>query len=76
MCQQTKYSNQSPRGLLQPLPILEKIWEDVAMDFITCLPTSHGYSTILVVGDRLSKQAHLGVFPKTYSTPKVADLFS
>ena len=46
------------------------------MDFITCLPTSHGYSTIIVVVDRLSKQANFGVLLKTYSAPKVADLFA
>ena len=46
------------------------------MDFITCLPTSHGYSPILVVIDRLSKQAHFGVLPKNYLSPKVADLFT
>ena len=46
------------------------------MDFITGLPNSHGYTTILVVVDRLSKQAHFGGLAKTYTTQKVAELFS
>ena len=46
------------------------------MDFITSLPNSHRYTTILVVVDRLSKQAHFGGLARTYTAQKVADLFS
>ena len=46
------------------------------MDFVTCLPNSKGYTAVLVVVDRLSKQAHFGALPKSYSATRVADLFS
>ena len=67
--------HQAPGGLIQPLPIPEKVWEDLAMDFITGIPNSEGHSTILVVFDRLSKQAHFGPLPRNHSTSRIASLF-
>ena len=76
ICQRVKYSTQATPGLLQPLPILDNVWEDLSMDFIIGLPVSEGYSTILVVVDRFSKQSHFGALPMNYSAPKVAQLFA
>ena len=57
-CQQAKQLNQTPAGLLQPLPIPEGVWMDLSMDFIEGLPKSQGYSVIMVIVDRLTKFAH------------------
>ena len=57
VCQQDKVETKVPGGLLEPLPIAEKPWDSVTMDFITCLPNSEGFGTIMVVVDRFSKYA-------------------
>jgi hypothetical protein len=58
-CQRNKPSQQSPAGLLQPLPVPENRWEDITMDYIVQLPaTPRGYDAILVVVDRMTKCAH------------------
>lgn len=75
VCQQTKTSTRCPAGLLQPLSIPTKVWEDISMDFNTHLPQSHGYTIILVVVDRYSKGVHLDALPTHYSAFKIASLF-
>ena len=58
-CQKVKYDRQKAPGLLQPLPISERPWESIAMDFIFDLPrTSLGNDGILTIICRFSKQAH------------------
>ena len=54
-CKRAKAEATRPAGLLQPLQIPDKIWQDIAMDIITGLPTSSGRNCILVVVDHLSK---------------------
>jgi len=74
ICQQAKYSTHPPTSLMQPLPIPQHIWQDIAMDFITGLPLSHGCSFILVVVDRLSKFAYFIPLAADFTANMVADL--
>lgn len=44
------------KGLLHPLPVPERIWSEISMDYITDLPeTKSGNRHLLVITDRLSK---------------------
>lgn len=58
-CLRTKPVLKAPSGLLQPLPIPEKPWTDISVDFVVQLPkTKRGNNSLMVVVDRLSKERH------------------
>jgi len=75
LCQQDKIEQEAPAGLLKPLPIPERPWESVSMDFIVGLPTSEGYNWLLVVVDCYSKHATFIATPKECSVEQAARLF-
>ena len=56
-CMRAKPQRHKPYGLLKQLPIPERPWNSISMDFIETLPTSSACDSILVVVDRLTKQA-------------------
>ena len=53
-----KFETQVPAGLLQPLLIPCLVWDDISLDFIEGLPSSHGKDSIMVVVDRFSNSAY------------------
>jgi hypothetical protein len=71
LCTRSKPSRHRPYGLLQPLPIPDRPWHSISMDFIEQLPLSNGYTSILVIIDRLSKE---GVFIPTVDTATAIDV--
>jgi hypothetical protein len=43
-------------GVLHPLPILDRPWQDISMDFVMGLPWLNGCNGIWVVVDHLTKE--------------------
>ena len=70
-CMHSKSQRHHPYGLLKQLLIPEQPWNSISMDFIEQLLKSSGYTTILVVVDRLMKQA---IFIPTHNTVTSANL--
>lgn len=73
VCQTTKASHQTPAGLLQPLPVPQRPWSHIAVDFITDLPVSQNNTVILTVVDRFSKACRLIPLPKLPSAFETAE---
>ncbi|TYK15071.1 Ty3/gypsy retrotransposon protein [Cucumis melo var. makuwa] len=72
ICQRNKSEATKPAGVLQPLPIPDRILEDWTMDFIEGLPKAGGMNVIMVVVDRLSKYAYFVTMKHPFSAKQVA----
>ncbi|QRW23612.1 Retrotransposable element Tf2 protein [Rhizoctonia solani] len=64
-----------PVGLLKPLQIPKRPWEDIAYDMIVGLPISEGFDAILTVIDRFSKMVHFIPTQSTALAIDIANLF-
>ncbi|MBW0569839.1 hypothetical protein O181_109554, partial [Austropuccinia psidii MF-1] len=70
-CSRNKNIHHKKFGILKPLPIPNGPWICLSMDFITQLPLSNSFDSILVIVDRFSKMA---VFIPTMSSITSLDL--
>ena len=70
-CMRSKPQRHKPYRFLKQLSIPERPWNSISMDFIEKLPLSSGFDIILVIVDRLTKQA---IFIPAHDTIMSADL--
>ena len=75
ICRRSKVVRHAHYGMLQPNEVPDQPWKSIAMDFITDLPISDGYDTVLVVIDRLTKMSHFIPCKKSLDARQFATLF-
>ena len=60
VCAVSKSTNAMPAGKLVPMPIPERVWDSVGVDFTGPLPvTASGNNSIMAIVDRFSKMLRL-----------------
>ena len=74
VCAQCKTSRHPVAGLPRPLPVPQRPWSDISLDFVTGLPPSEGNTAILTVVDRFSKMAHFIPLQKLPSAKETAEV--
>ena len=74
-CMRSKSQRHHPYKLLKQLPIPERPWNSISMDFIEKLPMSDGSNTILVIIDCLTKQSIFIPTIDTITSSMLAKLF-
>lgn len=65
----------TPTEPLQPLPVPDRIWGYITMDFVEGLPKSQGKDSITVLVDRLSKYGNFVALSHPYTAKQVATVF-
>ena len=71
-CAALKDTNSKPRGLLHNLPIPDRPWQSIGMDFLGQLPKSNNFDYLLVIIDQLTSQVHLVLTTTTVTAKGVA----
>ncbi|GJX65049.1 putative reverse transcriptase domain-containing protein, partial [Tanacetum coccineum] len=75
-CAKVKAEHQRPSGLLVQPDIPQWKWDNITMDFVTKLPkSSHGYDTIWVIVDRLTKSTIFVPMRETDPMEKLARMY-
>ena len=74
-CAHFKGSNQALPGKLKSLDIPPGPWKEIFTDFITDLPKSEGFDSILIVDDQFSKEVEFIPCTKSMSALDTAKLY-
>ena len=58
-CTTSKDANSKPRGLLHSLPVPNRPWQSIGMDFLGPLLELNNFNYLLVIINQLTSQIHL-----------------
>jgi len=75
VCQMTKMSNEKPAGLLHSLPIPQRPWNSIVMDFVGPFPEQGEHDYLWVVLCRMTSLVHLVPVTTTIWALHIAWLF-
>jgi len=75
LCLRTKIQRRLPSGELQPLPIPDERWDAISVDFISELPESGRYDSIMVAVDSAGKHSHFVETVTTVTAAGAANLY-
>ncbi|KAJ3557675.1 hypothetical protein NPX13_g9881 [Xylaria arbuscula] len=74
-CGRGRNTRLKPAGLLRPLPIPDRPWQHISMDFKTMPKDKLGYDAVLVIVDRLGKRPWSIPTYKTCTAAELASLY-
>jgi hypothetical protein len=74
-CRRTSIFRNKTPGLLQSLPIPDRPWQYISMDFVSFNRDKHGYDNILIIINYLLKKSISIPCYKTITAEKIALLF-
>lgn len=74
-CQEIKVDHRPHQGRMMPLPIPDRPWSVIGVDFIVKLPLSKGFDSIMVIVDHFSKCAHFVPANETWNADRLAEAF-
>jgi hypothetical protein len=74
-CARKKSTTQAPAGFLHPLPVPTGRFLEMALDFVSPLPSSKGFDAALVMTDRLTNYCKIEPLKTTAKAHEVAELF-
>jgi hypothetical protein len=60
---------------LYPLPVPPRPWHTIGLDYLTHLPKSNGFNSMLIVVDHLTRMAHFMPCAKTVTAEETTTLF-
>lgn len=74
-CQRNENTTSKPGGPLHPLPVPNKQFNSVAIDFIGPLPKDNGFNSIVTMTDRLNTDIQLALCKTDMTAQNYATIF-